>query len=344
MSGSGDINQTKSCAEVYDDNYLSTLIGVRCILAVFSSFFIAGMIAVVIIFKKYCVYTQRLILYLAISTLSYQLVTIMDFYSIYAYKEKSSLNYCVFIGFLTQVVIWWPILSTSVIVFDVFVKVVFLKKTDNLEKFFVAGIFLSPLITSWIPFIKKTYGPTGYYCWIRDKNIEDCSNTDFGITLRFVLFYIPIYILTGLLFIMLITSYVVIQKKKHTFFDKKDKDHHKMMANEIKPLLYYPLIFLLSNVSSLFLTLYTLFNGNTGVEVVIFGVIVSVIYRFEGIFITLVFIFDPETRKKLNKDDIKTALRQICQKEKATEKATDYPVRYSKTDSVRVNINFNNQI
>ncbi len=337
MSGNGDIdsNNTSSCAEVYDQNYLSILIAVRCILALLSSIFIAGMIAVMIILQKYRVYTQRLILYLAFSTLSFQLVTTIDISSLTAYsQQEAALYYCAFIGFLGQVVIWWPILSTSAIVFDVFCKVVFLKKTENLEKYIVAVIILLPITISWIPFVKNAYGPTSYFCWIKDRNIEDCSQFEFGYIVRFAIFYIPIYTLTGLLFVMLITTYIFIRKKKNTFLDSKDKNktNHKMMADEIKPLLYYPLIFLASNGCSLILTIYILLNHDAGVELIVIGIIVSVIYRLEGIFITLVFIFDPETRKKLNKEDMKTALKQICQREKTAA----YPVRYDNTDSIRV--------
>lgn len=338
MSSSGsEPNETSSCAEIYEDTYLPILLGVRCALSFISSICIGCMIALMIIFQKYRVFTQRLILYLAISTLIYQAVSTIDVTSIQAYSNERALHYCKFIGFITQVVVWWPILATCIIVFDIFMKVLFFKKTEGLEKLFIVLIFVSPLLFSWVPFIDRAYGPTGYFCWIKDRNFEDCSKYEFGFIVRFVLFFVPIYVLTGLLFVLLTASFIAIRKKRNTFFgsNKEEKTLQKMMEKEIKPLLGYPFIFLIPNVFSLILSLYTVFHGSGGDEVVAIGLITSILYRLEGVAITLVFILDSETRKKLNTKSIKDAWKQMVQR----EKTIDYPVMYERSDSRRVVIN-----
>ena len=333
MSGIGESNETsQSCAEVYGETYLFILMGTRCFLALISSICIGCMIAAMVIFQKYRVYTQRLILYLAISTLSYQFVSTIDLASIHAYSNQYALYYCKVIGFLVQVVVWWPILSTAVIVFDIFMKAVFLKKTEKLEKLFVILIFVSPILLSWVPFINNAYGPTGYFCWIRNSEFEDCSKFVYGFTIRFAIFFVPIYIIMFAIFGMLISSFVAIRKRKNTFLgdNKIERDFNKLMEKEIKPLLYYPLIFLASTIGSLTLTIYALFADN-GVGLVVLGFIVSILYRLEGVFITLLFICDPETRKKFTAKDIKGACKQRIEK----EKAINYPIKYSKSDSIR---------
>ena len=332
MSGN---SSNDSCAQlsIFEDTQFFYLVGLRCFLSLVSSMFIICMIATLVLFQKYRVYTQRLILYLAVSTLSYQLVTTLDVASIQAYSDPNALNYCIFIGFLTQVTVWWPTLATTAIVADIFIKVAFEKTTEKFEFGLILFIFALPFFINLIPFVNLAYGPSGYFCWIRDLNLDDCSKFDFGYILQIVLYYIPSYSLTGLMFVLLGTSFAIIRKKRHAFLghDLNEKRRRKMMEREIKPLLYYPFIFLVTSAGSLVLTLYGLFDNNA-TAILIIGILVSVLFRLQGVVITLLFTLDPDTRRRLNRKEMKLAWKQLLDKDKTEE----YPVHYERTDSVRV--------
>ena len=197
-----------SCDERYNRPAFYGLMYFRCGLAIVSVLFILVMLGIIVLFKKYRFFTQRLIMYLAISTLTYQVISAIDVTSIAAYTDTTALNYCIFIGFATQIVIWWPAMATTVIVVDIFIRVILQKNTEWLEIPYVLLIFVLSFCFNWIPFaFDNGFGPSQYFCWIRDENLEDdCSPYDAGIILRAVLFLLPCYILAGLMILFLILT------------------------------------------------------------------------------------------------------------------------------------------
>ena len=330
-----DNTSNRSCAEKYDNAAYHGLLYFRCVLSIISILFILSMLAVIILFKKYRFFTQRLILYLAISSLTYQVISALDVSSIKAYSDQNALNYCILIAVLTQIVIWWPFMATIVIVFDIFVRAVLKKPTERLEIPYILVIFVLPVLINWIPLVDSAFGPNRYFCWIKDEN-EDCE-TDYinGIIFRAALFFIPCYTIVAFMIISLVITIISINRSKKNYngkFDPQAIALKKQMEEEIRPILYYPIIFILTTVVSVVITIYNATNReNSEVGFIIIAILLLTVFRLQGVFITLVFTLDPETRKKLNGREIKAAFRNFLEK----QDNSDYPAEYNaRSDSV----------
>ena len=290
------------------------------------------MIGIMVLFKKYLFFTQRLILYLAIASFCYDFMTAFNVTAFEAHKNDAARIYCYIISFIAeQVSIWWIFNAVTCIVIDIFLKAVFELHTERLEILYVLVSFFLPFTYGWIPFIQLSFGPAGIFCWIRTKDLYDCSKFRLGMWLQFVLYYIPLYLLMAVLVIMMIIALIFVRKKRKMWAGKtEEKRIKKMMEKEIRPLISYPFIIIAVNIFALLRRLYGIYS-DTDTAYFVINVLVVITYRFQGVAITLAFILDRETRKKLNQREIRAAFQRLCQKE--TDIITEYPMEVGRTDS-----------
>ena len=332
-------NTSEPCWNVYLLPKYKALLGLRSSLSLLSAIFILCMLGIIILFKKYVFFTQRLILYLAISTFSFSLFAFMDLGPTSAYTEESALIYCEIIGFFQQITLWWIVLATTVIMVVVFIKVVFKRNTEKLESLYAFIIFGLPFVFNWIPIIKMTYGPVGYFCWIRNRNIDDCTDDPFGYWLSIALYFIPVNVIMVTVLILLIVAFVFAKRQQRVWqgkYSHEDKQLQKQAELEIRPLIAYPLIFIITNLFSLLIFIFSLINtGNLNTAAYVVSVITTIVFRFQGILITLVFTLDPETRHTLKWHNIRVALRQCFRK---SEEPKEYPVQFSNRQSFNVSL------
>ena len=313
MTDTTNDTTTTSC-NVYDGSQYLSLLILRSTLSSVSCLCILSVIVIIILFKKYHFFTQRLILYLAISTFSFSFVAAINLSAKYACGNLFAQIYCIVMGFFFQLTMWWELMAITFIMVDVFIKVVFNKFTERLEVVYFLTIFVLPLTFSWIPFIKLSYGPAGIFCWIRDRNLEDNTLFHFGVYLRFLLYYIPFYLLMPILIILTIISFCCVRRKRKRWTGKyshEAKVISKMMESEIRPLIYYPFIFIVINTIPFVKRIYGIFSSG-GTAHFVLALINVMVYPLLGILITLVFALDPETRKKINRVEIKAAIGRCC--------------------------------
>jgi hypothetical protein len=247
-----------------------------------------------------------------------------------AFTDVNSLNYCIFIAFIQQVVNWSVFLAYTCIVIDIFLKAVFKLQTDKLEIIYVICIMVVPLTFNWIPFINLTFGPAGSICWIRAINLDDCSEFQFGFWLRLALYYIPLYALLAMFIILMTVALIFIRCTRKSLTQSKTAEEKrvlKMMETEIRPIICYPFILIFINFFPLIQRFYELHSSTDGVYFAI-SLLAVIVYRFQGIGITLAFLLDPETRKKLNRKEITAAFSQ-----KDTAKVKEYPLKAGRSDS-----------
>lgn len=327
-----DNNSNNSCFDVYDTPGNRALLGLRSSLSFVSCFFILVMIGIMVLFKKYLFFTQRLILYLAIVSFSYDFLTAFNVAAFEAHKNEAARIYCYIISFIAeQVSVWWIFNAVTCIVIDIFLKAVFELHTERLEIPYVLFSFFLPFTFGWIPFIQLSFGPAGIFCWIRTKDLNNCSNFKLGVLLQFILYYIPLYLLMAVLVIMMIVTFVFVRKKRKMWAGKtEEKRIKKMMEKEIRPLISYPFIIIAVNIFALLRRLYGIYS-DTDTTYFVINLLVVITYRFQGVAITLAFILDRETRKKLNRREIRAAFQRLCQKE--TEVIKEYPMEVGRSDS-----------
>ena len=298
------------------------------VLSILSCICLLAVIAIIVLFKKYVCFNQRLILYLCVASLLYSCSTVINVTPADVDTNPASKGYCIVMGFVNHLLLWWQILCVAVIMIDIFIRVVFEKDTQRYNIPYVIGILAPPIVVSWIPFIKLAYGPAGVFCWIRDREYKDpeCMPFDFGIYLRFSLFYAPFYfVMISLSVLLLITLYVARRKKRRWIgarnLGKERIDTQKKIVFEIRPLVGYPIAFIVVSVVPLILRIYEIFepDDNNNFFYTLY-VLLIMVYRLLGVVIALVFALDLETRKKLKLVEIRAAIRRWRGKEEGAIK------------------------
>lgn len=316
-----------NCSQLSVSDYIiaSSLRATAAGLSFFSSL---ATLTVIVIFKKYHFMSQRIILYLCIAVgLSSLARTINIAPRTYnPDNEQVADVFCSIAGFLDQYTFCSVIFAVTSITIDVFIVAVFDLKTKYLEPVYFIAIFFLPLAFNWVPFINSAYGDAGAWCWIRAE--KDCSTFLFGVVLQFTLLYIPILLIMLLLFLLLLVTLCILYIHRYKYDDRFDVNrfhNRRMIRKEIKQLIWYPIIFIAINIIPAIHRLYAVNRQDDPVLLCISAFIAPL----QGVFITLAFVLDPETRKRLTWIQIKGAIIEMCNK----TDIQDYPVLETHSDS-----------
>ena len=284
----------------------------------------------IVLFKKWKFFAQRLVLYLAISVILESIATIIHRVD---YENQTSafyVTFCKFAGFMEQNTSWMQLMAVVSITVYVFAYAMFRKRTDRLvhELVFLFFIFVFPLLFNWIPFTRDDYGRAGAWCWIRSENIYTCEESLSGQILQFVLWYIPLYIII----IVLICLYVAILVKMQWYDKRKwrgsyvreDEYSQSQSSKEIKSLLSYPIIYFVFSLIPLINRIYSLKEPNPNL---VLWILSSILFPLQGGIIALAYTLDPGTRKRLKPVLLKSAAEELCQKN-SKEVVREYPAEH----------------
>jgi hypothetical protein len=288
-------------------------------------------IALVVLFKKWQFFTQRLVLYLAISVVFQSIAAMIITVDYNNEMSDFYMRFCQFSGFFSQNATWMVLNAVASITVYVFVGAVFSKQTDRFEVVYLFFIFVFPLLLNWLPFIDTAYGNSGVWCWIRSQD-DSCNRFLFGQVLQFVLWYIPLYVILTILLLL----YVIILIKIHCFdrhrwtgnnYKHTDEQHQiKLMSREIRSLLRYPLIYFLVNLFPFALRIYAPFIEDTN-KLLPLWILTAIFFPIQGGFIALAFTLDPDTRKRLRWVQIKSAAKELCQRN-GKDYISEYPAEH----------------
>ena len=331
---SADANDTDlSCFSEFEMTRYKVLHGLRIGFSIISGICLLCMISIIVIFKKHTFFTQKLILFLAVCALSYDFIATIDVTAPTAYKSKPDLYYCYVIGFFDSTTAVSIFMAYFVLALNIFLKAVFQIHTEKLMALYVFIIFFSPLLYTWIPFIYLAFGPNVVTCWIRNRDLNDCSYFMIGDILRFSLQFVPaITVLIAVIVLMVVSLSVVKWKRKKWAGEREEKRMRMTMEKEIRPLIYYPFIIVFINIVGLISGLYEAYGTNDDVFYAI-RLFSTLIYRFQGIIVCCIFVLDPETRKKLNRQEITAALKRLCRRE-GEDGIQEYKMKDGHSDSL----------
>ena len=322
-----------SCFSDFEATKYKALLGLRIGASLISTLFILCVIFIMILFKKYIFFTQKLILCLAVCALSYDFVASINVTALTAYKSKPDLYYCYVIGFLELITTISIVMAYLVLALEIFLKAVLQMHTEKLMALYVFIIFFSPLLYTWIPFIYLAFGPTGPICFIRNRNLSDCSYFRIGDILRLSLYSVPVItVLIAVIVLMVISLSVVKWKRKKWAGEREEKRMRMTMEKEIRPLIYYPFIIVFINLIPTIQGFYETYVAMDDFYYVL-TLLSVIIYRFQGIIICCIFVLDPETRKKLNRQEITAALKRLCRRE-GEDGIQDYEMEAGRSDSI----------
>ena len=159
---------------------------------------------------------------------------------------------CVFGGFFS---LYTAFLESFILVWiclHIFASVIFQNRLNRpkQEVFGVLTVALVPLLFSWEPFIKKSFGLTGVTCWIKDT-CQDNKLLD-HLIIKFSVIVVPLLLLT-LVSICLISTAIISLCRRARRGLLKHK--HWLAIKEILPLTIYPSLHAIIDIGRLFVDL-----------------------------------------------------------------------------------------
>ena len=281
--------------------------------------------------KKRLFFIQRLVLYLSVAVFLNSLSVVLRLQRVAALGGGSVKHIhplCVFTAFLDQTTSWSALIAICCITCSLLLNILLLRSFESLEKVYVALIFAVPLSFNWIPFIKESYGEAGAWCWIRKKN-EDCSEFPFGTYLRFVLWYVPLYVVLVILFVTYIFIVYRVRKLSKKFdgkFDPANRAKREKMLKEFRPLIWYPLIYMIMRIFPTINRIHGAFSSEPALPLWILHAFFS---PLSGGFIALAYALDGQTLRRLW--DCSTVCAVFRRRGK--NRVTEYPSAQGRSDS-----------
>lgn len=310
MSGQGLANSTTnvSCSP-YDSTSYVVVAAVSAGLSGLSLILLSGVIFILVLFKKWRFFSQRLILYLATSSILVNIGIILHRVDYYNQTTDFYVKFCEFGGFLDQVANWMLLMSVCSITTFVFLKIFFNKNTEKLEFLYLFLIFAFPLTFAWIPFIWGAYGRAGAWCWIRFEERGTCEPYYTGQVLQYMLWFGPLYVLMFILIIIYVLLLFRLYRKPNEWTREYDVTNtlqrKKMTPHDLKPLIVYPLLYFLLNIFPFINRTYNLVITDS--PILALWYLSALANPSMGTLITVAYCMDPETRKRLNLKHIRGA-------------------------------------
>lgn len=191
-------------------------------------------ISFILLRRKYNIAIHRLVFWLSTSALIKAMAMLIS--KIYEVND----NFCRFQGFVKLYFSWATLLWVLVITLNC-LFIVQGKPHERYHFGYHVSVWTGSFAWSIFPFIWDAYGPAGIWCWIK----RDSTGLRFGI------WYIPL--LTICLIMLAIHSYIILHVLRHKWQlnqDKREEEHlsDTRLREELKPLLAYPLIYLLFSI------------------------------------------------------------------------------------------------
>ena len=231
-------NKTNNCLFRNNTEYCTIVeVTVRTISATSAT---CAIIVLVLIFllQRYKFTAQRLILYLVIASFLDSIAVSLGG------LDLTNSSACAVDGFFRMLLRWSLVVWVCNITVNLFWNVVVGKRSSiYLEIFYIAASITVPIGFSFFPFIDYSYGPAGIWCWISNKKPA-------GKLLRFVIWYIPLWIIIAGIFCLfcIIIAKLLWEVRRWGPYTPQNDRKKDLIKKEIKPLILYPLFFLIINI------------------------------------------------------------------------------------------------
>lgn len=314
-SASGDMlsglaSGTGPCDSPFDTKTFKIVAILRASAGLLSFFSCALVILMIVCWGKYKFFTQRLILYLAISVGLHSLAHIVgrvDFDNSRPIEDP----YCYFAGFLEAYARWVELLSICSMTVNLFAMTVIKVNTERFELVYLLVPFVLPLLWCWVPFLKNSYGTAGPWCGIRVTN-GNCETHVFGHAIRFIIWHVPLLVI---FFLILVASLVIVVKlhkdvdRWEGTLDPRARKKKQSVTKEVKTHLCYPAVYLLLSIPLLLSEIHDWIEPHN--PELPFWILCVVISPFAGTIIALAYALDPDTRWRLKRSLV--TLGRYCQ-------------------------------
>ena len=326
-------NHTTTSCDIYDQHKYKTVAVIAASVGTFSLLASMSVISVIVLFKKYNFFIQRLILYLCISAGLNSASIVMRFYQLVPEPQDNWKTVCMMTAFIDQTTLWSLSNAFICLTFNMLITVVFNKSTKRLEMGYICLIFIVPLTFNWIPFLQDSYGESGAWCWIRTENHHsNCTTHVLGMYLKYILWYIPHYFLLAVLLVVYAVVVVNVLRKRNRWSglystEPAIRTQQQQMSELVMPIIFYPLGYFALNLVPLINRVY----NNIEEPSFTLWVLHAALSPLQGGYIALVYVLDKDTMRRLNLRELRAYLfhRQTP--------VNDYPATKGFTDSYEAN-------
>lgn len=318
----------------YNDAHYTVVAAIRAGMGLFSALCCLAVILVIIGFKKQSFFSQRLILYLAfaalIQSVSYSLARVNYYTPRYLYDD-----YCYFGGMINLYTSWVEVIAICCLTFNIFVNAVLDRWPALwLRYIYLCVMYLLPLLWCWVPVLNHTYATTEGWCDLRTVD-ERCTPFPFGYILRFAVWYAPFYGTVFVCFVATIIAVIAIHRRSKAWYGIYNPDQQQSelrLKNEVKPLIWYPVVYILLTIFSFANTIDIAIHPEPGKNLIVLSYLHVFTSPLRGAFIAVVYALDSETRRHISLRRIYSVCC-VCRKKRDVE---EYKVFISTSgDSVR---------
>ncbi|XP_065840851.1 cyclic AMP receptor-like protein A [Oscarella lobularis] len=254
-------------------------------------------IGIILLFRKYKFFVQRLILWLSLASLCDAIA-----YAMGDVHERGD-PFCIFQAFWMTYFDWSVLLWVSCICFNLFWNVIKFRKTNHLEGVYHVVCWAFPLLMACIPFSQgNTYGPAGVWCWISEGYDH----------MRFGVWYGPLFAILFIMISVYIYIIIVINKRAKMWtgtYDPEAERRKALLKEDVKPLRIYPFVYLALNVFPLINRIQNAASkGDKDNPIFALALLHALSSPLQGALNAIVFGLDKETVSKLNWVQFKAAL------------------------------------
>ncbi|XP_068125967.1 cyclic AMP receptor-like protein A isoform X1 [Hyperolius riggenbachi] len=207
-----------------------TITTVKRITAAFSLVGCTCMLILIWLFRKYNSLAQKMILSLAVAAFFDSIAYIMG-------EVLPDGVLCNFQAWWLTYFDWCALAWVCCITLNLYLNVVKEMRTDQYGLAYHITAWGVPFILSCLPLFGDYYGPAGAWCWITDEHVA----------WRFVIWYIPLFSLIFVMMLCYLRIIYVAKQRVITWSGTYDPGRERskiLMAEEIKPLKWYPFVYL----------------------------------------------------------------------------------------------------
>ncbi|XP_030058196.1 cyclic AMP receptor-like protein A isoform X2 [Microcaecilia unicolor] len=195
---------------------------------------------------------------------------------------------------------WSALAWVCCITLNLYLNVVREMRTDKFERAYHVTAWGMPLVLSCLPLFGDYYGPAGAWCWITDEHAA----------WRFAIWYIPLFILIFLMLLCYLRIVYVAKQRVLTWSGtyNPDRERNKVLQmEEIKPLKWYPFVYLAVTFFPLLNRLHNAFSPNNPVFILLLLHVISA--PLHGLANAIVFGLDKETWVQLRFSSLRLAFQ-----------------------------------
>lgn len=300
------LNNSNSCYLEFDTAEFKAVAAVRAFVGLISFIACLLVVGLLVLFKKYRFFAQRLILYLTLAALLHSLSYPFSRVNYYTPRQPND-PYCNFGGLFNHYTAMVELIAIWCISLSIFANAILRRRTNRLELLYIILPWTLPFTYIWIALWKRGYGTVGPFCGIRFLN-NDCSRFAPGYWLLFGTWFLPLYTSLGLIFVMFVIVGLRMWRDARKWqgkYDPKTMQKKAMMKNEIRPIIWYPIVYMALNMFSLISAIYNAAHPNNPQIALWF--LQALISPVRGAFIAVVYALDKETRTHLKWIKIRAA-------------------------------------